>query len=501
MNAHRQLVQNLIEQLPGSTLIETHISSVILTDHLVYKLKKPVDFGFLDFSTLEKRKEYCEEEVRINGRFAPVLEYEVVAIGGSVESPVLGAGSAIEYTVRMLRFEQSDQLDHVAAAGGLDEALVDKIADRVAALHEHAVPAEPETDFGTPQRVLHPVTENFALLERSLFPETAWEKVQEIKEWSLERHGELEEFFAGRKTAGKVRECHGDLHLHNITLVDDEVTPFDAIEFNPYFRWIDVISDLAFLLMDLEYFGQKALANRLLNRYLELTGDYEALKALSFYQCYRAMVRVKVTALRLGQEGTDETEKAALLDEIERYLDLALGYTRPVVNFVALMYGLSGSGKSYASLFACGLSGGIRVRSDAERKRMFGEGAYSGDATEATYDKLAQLAGIVSDAGYPVFVDATFLKRWQRDRFAGFARRYILECRCDESVALARIARREAEGKDPSEADQEVYFMQKASLEPLGDEGNAVHVVIDCNDDKTMRLDLGVFVDHDSEAW
>ena len=501
MNTHRQLVQNLMARIPGSTLIETHISSVILTDHYVYKLKKPVDFGFLDFSTLAKRKEYCEEEVRINGRFAPVLEYEVDTVGGTVEAPVLGGGPAIEYAVRMRRFVQSDQLDHVAAAGGLHEDLVEKIAVRVADLHDHAVPAEPETDFGTPERVLLPVTENFALLDRSLFPETAWDKVKEIKEWSLERHGELAEFFAGRKAAGKVRECHGDLHLHNITLVEEEVTPFDAIEFNPYFRWIDVISDLSFLLMDLEYFGQKALANRLLNRYLELTGDYEALPALGFYKTYRAMVRVKVTALRLGQEGVEEAEKAVLLDEIERYLDQALGYTRPSVNFVALMYGLSGAGKSYAALFACGFSGGIRVRSDVERRRMFGAGAYAEEATEATYRRLVELAGIVSDAGYPVFVDATFLKRRQRELFAGFAKRYILECRCDEAVALARIARREAEGKDPSEADREVYFLQKASLEPLGDEGNAVCVVINCNDDESMRMDLGVFIDHDSEAW
>lgn len=505
MQNHRTLVSNLLKDLqrtdPEARLIETHISSVILSGDYVYKLKKPVDFGFLDFSTLEKRKGYCEEEVRINGRFAPVLAYEVVPVGGSAEAPVLEEEPAIEYAVKMRRFEQADQLDHVAAAGGLDEALVDRIAAQVAALHESAPAAEPESEFGTPARVLHPVTENFALLERALFPDTCWEKVEQIREWSLERHRELEAFFTARKAAGKVRECHGDLHLHNIALVDGEVTPFDAIEFNPYFRWIDVISDLGFLLMDLEYWGRKALANRLLNRYLELTGDYGALKALGFYMSYRAMVRVKVTALRLGQEGMRDTEKAALTDEIERYLDLALGYTRAKVNFVALMHGLSGSGKSHAALFACGLSGGIRVRSDVERMRLFGEGVYTKEATEATYNRLVELAAEVIDAGYPVFVDATFLKWWQRKLFGGFARRYILECRCDEEVALARIAGREAEGKDVSEADREVYFMQKTSMEPLDETVEAVRVGIDCNDEETMRTDMGVFIDHDSEAW
>lgn len=444
MQMHRRLVKSLMKTLPESTLIETHISSVILSGDRVYKLKKPVDFGFLNFSTLQKRKIYCEEEVRINGRFAPQLEYRVARVTGSAEAPELdGEGEAIEYAVVMRRFEQAMQLDRVAARGRVDAGLCDRMAEQVAVLHEGAVRAEPASDFGTSSRVLHPVAENFSMLEQSLFYETVWEKIEKLKAWSFAKQRELESFFEKRKEAGMIRECHGDLHLRNIALVDGVVTPFDAIEFNPYFRWIDVISDLAFLLMDLEYTGQKALANRLLNR----------------------------------------------------YLDLALGYTETPRPFLALMQGLSGSGKSRAALFAAGLSGGVRVRSDIERMRLFGGGVYTPEATKATYEKLGAIASEITEAGFGIFVDATFLKAWQRGIFMALAKAkdvsfYILECRCDEAVALERIAKRLETQSDVSEADREVYALQKRGQEPFSEEEKPYIVVIDCNDEASMRRDV-----------
>lgn len=499
MEHHRTLVANLLKYFlqkePKSTLIETHISSVILSGEFAYKLKKPVDFGFLDFSTLEKRKEYCYEEVRINGGFAPVLAYGVVPIGGTPEQPLLDREPAIEYAVRMRRFAQEDQLDRVAASGGLDAALADKLALQVADLHKNAIEADAVSDFGMPKRVLRPVSENFTLLEGTPLPENIREKIGRIRAWSLEQHRELEDFFIRRKAEGRVRECHGDLHLHNIALVEGEVTPFDAIEFNPWFRWIDVISDLAFLLMDLEYTGEKALANRLLNRYLEETGDYGALRGLSFYKTYRAMVRVKVTALRTGQAGVSSEEKTALLNEIDAYLDLALGFTEKPRPFLALMHGLSGSGKSHAAFFGCGLSGGIRIRSDVERMRLFGEGVYTCEATRATYEMLVVLASGIVDAGYGVFVDATFLKAWQRELFEGITKKgVILECRCTEAVALARIAKRQAARSDVSEADREVYFLQKKGEEPLSEKERHAVVTINCNSEMAMQADMTLFV-------
>jgi len=494
MERHRTLIGKLIEQFrqsdPETELIETHISSVILTDGFAYKFKKPVDFGFLDFSTLEKREEYCREEVRINGRFASVLDYEVVMVGGTPEAPLLGTGPAIEYAVRMRRFDQADQLDRFAAAGRLTAGLIDRMAGEIAGMHREAPAAGAASDFGTPERVLRPVAENFALLEPFAFPRETGEKIARIREWSFARHEALKPFFEKRKKEGYIRECHGDLHLHNIALVEGEITPFDAIEFNPYFRWIDVISDLAFLLMDLDFIGETGLSNRLLNHYLDVTGDYAALRGLRFYQTYRAMVRVKVTALRLGQEGIGSEEKAERLGEIDRYLDLALDYTQTPHPFLALMHGLSGSGKSHAALFACGLSGGIRIRSDVERMRLFGPGVYTPEATRATYGRLAALASEIMGTGFSVFVDATFLKAWQRRMFEGT----ILSCRCDEETALTRIAGRQEAKSDISEADREVYFMQKKSAEPLSPAEQKEVVSVDCNSEASMDKNIREFV-------
>lgn len=495
MEQHCTLVRNLLALFrrtdPDARLIETHISSVLLTGDRVYKLKKPVDFGFLDFSTLEKRREFCREEVRINGRFAPALAYETITIGGTAEDPAIGGEPAVDYAVRMRRFDQANQLDELARAGKLDETLIDRLAEMVAGIHEKATTAQTDDEYGTPARVLHPITENFRMLEAFPFPDTTAEKVRRIRKWSLARHRELEPFFLRRKADGFVRECHGDLHLHNIALVDGAAIPFDAIEFNPTFRWIDVASDLAFLLMDLDRFGERALSNRLLNRYLEITGDYPLLESLRFYQCYRAMVRAKVTGLRLGQEGLAPEERTALLDEVETYLDLALGYTEAPRPFPVLMHGLSGSGKSRAALFAAGLSGGVRIRSDVERMRLFGPGNYTPEATRTTYDTLARLAEGILAAGFPVFVDATFLKRWQRELFGKIEELQLLACRCGETAALERIARR----NDISEADREVYLAQKETEEPiLPAEKIRVHPV-DTGDRRSMERDVEQFLE------
>ncbi|MEA1921405.1 MAG: hypothetical protein U9N63_01995 [Pseudomonadota bacterium] len=328
LKEHGVLTENLLKALgtDGNTeLIQTHISTIILSGELVYKLKKPVDFGFLDYSTLDKRHKYCLEEVRINKGYAPKLYLGVVPITGTIEDPCIdGNGQVLDYAVKMHRFEQRDQLDNIVEQEGLDIDIMDKIAALVARSHEGSAPVDAASDYGEPQRVLAPMMENLDLLQ-SIADEHGLElEPASFTAWTHEQFERLKPLLQQRKEKGFVRECHGDMHLHNMALHEGEMILFDAIEFNPYLNHIDVISDLSFLLMDLEYRGLTRHSRKLLNHYLELTGDYEAVALLEFYKTYRALVRAKVAALRLASE---PDERKTVLNEVSRYIDLAQSYT------------------------------------------------------------------------------------------------------------------------------------------------------------------------------
>ena len=491
---HDTLVRRLLERLGGSPadLIQTHISSILTVDDTVYKLKKPVDFGFLDYSTLARRKRFCEEEVRVNGRFAPQLYVGVVPVTGSVEAPELeGGGDALEYAVKMHRFDTAAQLDNLAARQGLSDAQCDAIADAAAEMHTGAEPVAADSDFGTPERVLAPMAENFDLMASLHADGPLADSVVGLKAWTLAEHARLVPLLQKRKADGCIRECHGDLHLHNMALFDGRPLFFDAIEFNPYLSHIDVISDLAFLLMDLEYRGLEAKSRRILNRYLERTGDYEAVALLPFYKTYRAMVRAKVLALHAAQEIPQE-ERDGILAEIRRYVALAETYGRKPFLFLAITSGLSGSGKSTFALQIVERLGALRLRSDVERMRLFrGEGKtgnlYSADATAATYARLSELSETLLGAGCPVVADATFLNTAHRERFETVSEKLgvpfvILEIACEEAELLRRLRARAAAKNDVSEADEAVLALQERTREPLTREEERFALHLDCAD-------------------
>ncbi len=412
-------------------LIETHISWVILTGDYAYKIKKPVNFGFLDFSTLDKRKTYCEQELHLNRRLAPEIYLEVVAITGSIESPVISNLSVaeskdiLEYAVKMKQFPQSVQLDNMLQAGELEGKHINAIAQMIAKFHQSTVIADNSTDYGNPEGIYAPVNENFEQINESLKSTDYVNKLAELQQWSESEFARLKPVFVQRKQAGFIRECHGDMHLRNLVWLNGKASAFDCIEFNASLRWIDVMSDVAFLMMDLQDRGQEALANRFLNAYLEITGDYEGLSVLPYYLCYRAMVRAKVNALRI-QQLTDKT-KSRELTEFESYLQLALRYTYAAVPKLIIMRGLSASGKSTVSQQIVENTGAIRIRSDVERKRLFGlsldkkaqapnivdQGIYSLDSSEKTYEKLLELAATIIASGNTVLVDAAFLRQEQ----------------------------------------------------------------------------------------
>jgi aminoglycoside phosphotransferase family enzyme/predicted kinase len=466
-------------------VVETHISWVLLTGQYAYKIKKPVDLGFLDFSSLEKRRHYCEEEVRLNRRLAPALYLEAVAITGSTTAPALGGtGQAIEYAVKMREFPQDAQLDRVLKRGELHGEHIIHLARLVAEFHRTADIAGPDTPFGSPEHVWQPVLQNFQTIEAHLESPGDRELLNKLRAWSEQAQVQLTTTWSARKRDGFIRECHGDMHLGNMALVDNEILIFDCIEFNENLRRIDVMSEVAFVTMDLYDHQRPGLAHRFLNDYLQYSGDYQGLQVLRFYQVYRALVRAKVAGIRLTQTGLSEADRAACRAHYRQYLRLAERYTHPIPTPLIITHGVSGSGKTTISDALLESSGAVRLRSDVERKRLFnltpearsasdvGFGLYSEDITTQTYDRLAALARTAITAGFPVIVDATFLQYRQREKFRHLAESLqvpfvIFHCSASPQNLRQRVQHRASQGRDASEATLKVLEHQLRSQEAL----------------------------------
>ncbi len=477
-------------------VLETHISWVILTGEFAYKIKKAVDFGFLDFSTLEKRHYYCQEELRLNRRFAADLYLEVVSVTGSIDQPVLrGSGEPIEYAVRMRQFPQQDLLSNIVARHGLEAAHIDEIAGLLTDLHARVDVAGPATDYGRPNDIHHWVMENFEHIRPALAAAEQLAQLHRLEDWCTQEFRNRRSLIQARKRNGFVRECHGDLHLGNLALIDGRITPFDCIEFNPQLRWIDVISEAAFLTMDLEDRGYPGLAYRFLNGYLQRSGDYEGVGLLRYYLVYRALVRAKVAILRLGAVAGDADAGREVREEYESYRGLARQYAEVRRPALIITHGLSGSGKSWYATQLVEQLGALQLRSDVERKRLFGyhaqaatgsgidTGIYTAEAGVRTYERLAEVACCIIDAGYPVIVDAAFLKQAQRERFRQLAAEFgmpfvLLHFVADSDTLRRRIGLRRQADRDPSEAGLAVLEAQLESQEPLqSDERGAVVTV------------------------
>ena len=474
--------------------IETHISHVFLAGAFAYKLKKPIDLGFLDFSTLERRRRCCEEELRLNRRLAPDLYLGVVAVTGTASAPRIGGlGPVQEYAVQMHRFPQEALLDRRELSG----ELIDRLAVEIAEFHARIPVADSESPFGTPEAVLAPMVENLVQIRaRALQPDPR-DRLDRLEASTRARWHALIPMIERRRRNGYVRECHGDMHRGNIALVEGEIRIFDAIEFNPFLRWIDTASEIAFLIMDLEESGAVPLARRFLNRYLERSGDYELLSLLDFYKVYRALVRAKVMAIRLGQADLEPAQEARDRFTCIRYLELAESYTaRPRPPRLLMACGLSGSGKSCLGRQLREALPLIHLRSDIERKRLFGisevvstrasldAGIYFPTATEWTYARLLRLAEAILGYGYDVLVDATFITGARRAGFWDLARRrripaVILALDAPVDVLRSRIICRQVENKDVSDADLQVLERQRLALEPLAGDESARAVFID----------------------
>ncbi|RPH93365.1 MAG: aminoglycoside phosphotransferase [Lysobacterales bacterium] len=466
-------------------VIETHISWVMLASPYAYKIKKPVNLGFADFTTLALRRHYCEEEIRLNRRLAPGLYLDVVEIRGSAQAPRIdGEGPLIDYAVRMREFPPEALASQALKRGAFGATEIDALATTIAGFHAPSATAAEGDRFGAPETVLASALQNFEQMVPLARSARDCRALRALQLWTEHEFKLQREAFSIRKSGHFVRECHGDLHLGNIAVLDGKPVPFDCIEFNEDLRWIDVMSEVAFLVMDLEDRNRGDLAWRFLNRYLETTGDYAGLRVLRFYLVYRALVRAKIHLLRSRQPRLRRNEKSRLAHAFSTYLRLAERYVAPGKAGLIITHGLSGCGKTTATQPLLELLGAIRLRSDLERKRTHnlsplassgaepGTGIYSREASDALYRRLGEMAGEVLRAGYSVVVDATFLRRAERDAFRAIAEQLdapflILNIHAPLEMLRTRITERKARKDDASEADLAVLKLQIAALEPL----------------------------------
>jgi len=476
-------------------LLETHLSWVILTGPYAYKIKKPVAFGFVDFSTEALRSQACREELRLNRRLSPQRYLDLVAVVGPGDGPGL-TKTNLTQAVRMVQFDQNQLLPAVLERGELSEPLIAAFAEHLARFHRDAAQAPMDSPWGLPAAVIQPVQDNLTALA-SCTAEGA--RLGRLGPWVEEQGKRLTPWFEQRRQGGHIRECHGDLHLGNMLLGTDGIEVFDALEFSPTLRWIDPISELAFLGMDLAVHGRLELGSQLLNHWIEASGDGEGLRGWAWYSVYRALVRAKVTWLRLGQGGLSPEASQQGHRDLQHYLDLAESWCQGRPKGLVLMHGLSGSGKSTVAARLRAATGAMVFRSDVERKRLFGlwgnqptrqlEGElYGPEASVYLYGTaLPQLVEPALAAGLPVVLDACFLRHRERQQMARLAASLdvpiqIVACAAPEPVLRQRLLARTAAGIDPSDATVEVMEHQRTWIEPLSKDEEAITLWVDAKE-------------------
>jgi aminoglycoside phosphotransferase family enzyme/predicted kinase len=465
-------------------LIETHISWVLLAGKFAYKLKRPVHYSFIDLRSPEQRRWLCHEEVRLNRRFAPELYLGVRAIRRRRgEARIGGSGHIIEHAVKMRQFPRSHELDALLGARRIVPVELEAFGGELADMHERLPVAQAAHEWGRPVAQVAGIRRNAAECVRAAEALGRAARLRTLQErletWADTALPLLERRFA----AGRVRECHGDLHAGNIVRLGAGLRPFDCLEFDPALRWIDVADEISFLLADLEARQRPLHAQAFLGGYLSTSGDYQACLLLPVFRAHRALVRAKVMALSATAAGAAHAAASEARRGHERYVESAERALAPQPPRLVLMSGLSGSGKTWLAQRLAPALGAVHVRSDVERKRLAGlaplarsasalaQGLYGLEMTTAVHRRLIECAADALAGGYTTIVDATFGVAVERARFRALAARLglpicIVHCHAPERVLKRRILERSRRADDPSEADLDVLRWQEAHFTP-----------------------------------
>jgi uncharacterized protein len=463
-------------------VVETHISWIVLAGDYAYKLRKPVNFGFLDFSTLEQRQADCQAEVQLNRRLCPDLYLgvvDVVARAGHLH--IGGAGTPVEPAVAMRRLPESGMLPALLERGSVDERLMERIARQLADFHAQAATGPDVDQFGHDDVIRANWNENFAQATTLDFARR--EAIRTFADRFLDAHPALLE---RRVRGGRIRDGHGDLHAGSVCATRRRLYLFDCIEFNPRFRCADVAADVAFLAMDLDHLGRADLSTAFVDAYIRASGDQELMPLLEFYKCYRAFVRGKVLGFRLAEPGLDRAELDSLAREASAYFDLAHAYaTRSAPPLLLVVMGLPATGKTTLARALAGRFGLVHLSSDIARKHLAGlrptvhrfeeyeRGMYSRSMTRRTYAVLMRKAARWLRRGQSVALDATFGQPGERAAMRQLARRtgarlLVVECCADDTVIRERLQARSRDSRQTSDARLEIWPALKAAFtEPV----------------------------------
>lgn len=482
-------------------LVTTPISWVLLAGEYAYKIKRPVRYPFIDLTSPERRRFLCEEELRLNRRFAPELYLDVcraVEVNGEARMELVdvratmdrqsGAAVVLDYAVRMRRFARGDELDRLLDAHGIEPHELDAFGHELAQTHARLPAATAASPWGKPEEIRKQLLRNLIECADAASVFDSSHEIIALRDPLQTRLSAAASWMAARRDSGRIRECHGDLHSRNIVRARGRLIAFDCLEYEPALRWIDTADEIAFLTSDLQARARPLHAHAFRAGYLAESGDYHACRGLALYEAHRALVRAKVAALSAAQI-EEPGARDALRQEHVRLVTFAAGALAPKPPPLILMSGLSGSGKTWLARQLSERLSAVHIRSDVERKRRaglrqlasshsgLGEDLYSVEASAAVYDDLARAAEDVLSGGIPAIVDATFLQRAQRGRFAELAARCdtplrLILCEAPEPVLRARIIERSRVRHDASEADLGVLAWQQARAESAtADEG------------------------------
>jgi aminoglycoside phosphotransferase family enzyme/predicted kinase len=492
---------------------ETHISTLFFTDRSVYKVKKPVDFGFLDYTTLNARKYFCEQELLLNQRLSREVYLKVLPIYQREKEISLDPpGKIVEYAVLMRRLPQERMMDVLLREGRIDDESIRRIALHLIGFHSRTETGPEISIYGTSKRIFKNTEENFTQTAPFVDKTITREQFNRVRKFTHDFLNQSRPLLERRIQEKKIRDCHGDIRPEHIC-VEDPIVIFDCVEFNRRFRYSDVAADLAFLAMDLDFFGYPELSRHLIRIYVNYTHDLDLLRIIRFYKCYRAYVRGKVDSFKSIDPHVTAGEADEARTRAQKYFSLAETYARERP-YLAITCGLTGTGKS---LLASRLARDLRAklyRSDQVRKELagispeehrldpFGRGLYSKEMTEKTYRSLLEKAEEQLGRNRPVLLDATFLRSSEREQARSLSKRmkipfFILEARCPDELVRERLEKRMGEKTDPSDGRWEIYTAQKKIFEPITGLPPENHLVISTADrgDPFFRIEMSILLE------